>query len=72
MINVIKPEQAAEILKAHGHKSANAEKIKMGLIQGVFTFGDAIKMSKHTVYDIYEAKLMQWIEERDSEGERSG
>ena len=68
MITVIKPERAAEILKSHGHKSANAEKIKYGLEQRVYPFGDAIHMSKNMVYDIYEKKLMDWIAERSEGG----
>ncbi len=67
MIKVIKAEKAAEILKANGYTSANAEKIKMGLEQRVYPFGDAIQMSKRMVYDIYEKKLMKWIQERDSD-----
>lgn len=67
MIKVIKAERAAEILKEHGYHDANAEKIKMGLAQGVFPFGQAIKMSKNTVYDIYENLLLKWIAERDSD-----
>ncbi len=67
MIKVIKAERAAEILKEHGYKDANAEKIKMGLVQGVFPFGQAIHMSKSTVYDIYENLLFKWIAERDSD-----
>ena len=67
MIKVIKAEQAAEILKEHGYSSANAVKIKMGLEQGVFPFGQAIHMGKQTVYDIYESLLLKWIKERESE-----
>lgn len=67
MIKVIKAEQAAEILKEHGYSSANAVKIKMGLEQGVFPFGQAIHMQGKTVYDIYENLLMLWIKERESE-----
>ena len=44
MIKVIKAERAAEILKEHGYKDANAEKIKRGLVQRVFPFGQAIQM----------------------------
>ena len=67
MIKVIKAEQAAEILKQHGYKSAHAVKVKMGLEQGVFPFGQAIHMGKQTVYDIYESLLLKWIKERESE-----
>ena len=67
MIKVIKAEQAAEILKEHGYSSANAVKIKMGLEQGVFPFGQAIRMQGKTVYDIYENLLLRWIKERESE-----
>ena len=67
MIKVIKAEQAAEILKEHGYSSANAVKIKKGLEQGVFPFGQAIHMQGKTVYDIYENLLMLWIKERESE-----
>ena len=67
LMKVIKAEQAAEILKEHGYSSANAVKIKMGLEQGVFPFGQAIHMGKRTVYDIYENLLLRWIKERESE-----
>ena len=67
MIKVIKAEQAAEILKEHGYSSANAVKVKMGLEQGVFPFGQAIHMQSKTVYDIYENLLLRWIKERESE-----
>lgn len=67
MIKVIKAEQAAEILKEHGYSSANAVKIKKGIEQGVFPFGQAIHMGKRTVYDIYENLLLRWIKERESE-----
>lgn len=66
MIKVIKPEEAAEILKKHGYKSATPVKIRQGLIQGVFPFGNAIQMSSNVVYDIYYELLMKWIKERDS------
>ena len=64
LMRVIKAEEAAEILKQHGYKSANAVKVKMGLEQGVFPFGQAIHMGKRTVYDIYKKQLMDWIKER--------
>ena len=64
LMRVIKAEEAAEILKEHGYNSANAVKVKMGLEQGVFPFGQAIHMGKQTVYDIYEKQLMDWIKER--------
>lgn len=69
VMKVIKPEQAAEILKQHGYTSANPEKIRYGLVQGVFPFGQAIQMDKNTVYDIYYSLLMKWIKER-SESEQ--
>ncbi len=65
MIKVIKPEKAAEILKEHGYTDANPNKIKQGIVQGIFPFGVAIMMSKHYVYDIYEALLLKWIKERE-------
>ena len=67
LMRVIKAEQAAEILKEHGYSSANAVKIKMGIEQGKFPFGVAIRMKKNTVYDIYENLLLRWIKERESE-----
>ena len=67
LMRVIKAEQAAEILKEHGYSSANAVKIKRGLEQGVFPFGQAIHMQGKTVYDIYENLLLRWIKERESE-----
>lgn len=66
MINVITAERAAEILKAHGYSTANGNKVKQGIAQGVFPFGVAVQMSKHCVYDIWEESLMNWISERES------
>lgn len=72
MMKVIKPEQAVVILKANGYESANADKIKMGLRQGRFPFGEAIQMSKNTVYDIFENLLMKWIAERSEPNDKEG
>ncbi len=41
MITVIKPERASEILKEAGYTSASPVKIRQGLIQGIFPFGQA-------------------------------
>lgn len=64
MITVIKPEKASEILKENGYTSASPVKIRQGLIQGIFPFGQAIQMKSETVYDIYLELLLKWIEER--------
>lgn len=63
MMNVIKVDKAVEILKAHGYKTANVNKIKAGIEQGLFPFGVAVHLD-HTVYDIFEPLLMDWIKER--------
>lgn len=61
-INVITTKRACEILEEHGMKT-NPNKLGLGLQQGVYSFGVAIKDSRW-IYEIYEHQLLKWIEER--------
>lgn len=63
-IKVISTKRCVEILEEHG-MITNQNKIGLGLQQGVYPFGVAIK-SQQWVYEIYENLLMKWIEERSS------
>ena len=63
-IKVISTKKAVEILEEHG-MTTNANKIGLGLQQGVYPCGVAIK-SHQWIYEIYENLLMKWIEERSS------
>lgn len=62
MIRTIKPKEAVEILREHG-LTISEPKLDAGLRQGVFPFGEAIKLDKY-VYTIYPTLLYKWIAER--------
>lgn len=64
MIKVLSTKQACEILMANGLKT-DPQKLGLGLQQGVYPFGIAIK-DKHWAYEIYENLLIKWIKERSS------
>ena len=63
-IRVIGTKEACRILGEHG-MSTTPNKIGLGLQQGVYPFGVAIKMTEWS-YEIYENLLMKWIKERES------
>lgn len=65
MIKVLSTKQACEILAANGLKT-DPQKLGLGLQQGVYPFGVAIK-DTHWIYEIYENLLVQWINERSSD-----
>lgn len=64
MVKVIKPKEAAQILKEHGYTITEA-RLDMGLRQRVFPFGDAVEMpGGEWSYAIYTSLLDRWIAER--------
>lgn len=60
----LSPASAAEVLKKAG-LPISAEKIRFGLRQRVYSFGDAVEMcSGEYSYAVYAVLLEQWIKER--------
>lgn len=64
-MKVITVQSACKILGEHGFSVSPAH-LGAGLRQRVYPFGVAIKMKDWT-YEIYEASLLRWIKERESE-----
>jgi hypothetical protein len=62
-IRTITPTQAAERLRQAG-VSTSAERIRHGLEQGVYPFGEAVQMEKGYSYTIYEKLFDAYMEER--------
>ena len=65
MIVTLTPAETAAILREHGMKTS-PEKIKAGLLCGVYPFGVCIQM-RQKEYEIYKPLLMRWIAEREGE-----
>ena len=65
MIVTLTPAETAAILREHGMKTS-PEKIKAGLLCGVYPFGVCIQM-RQKEYEIYKPLLMRWITEREEE-----
>lgn len=65
MIVTLTPAETAAILREHGMKTS-PEKIKAGLLCGVYPFGVCIQM-RQKEYEIYKPLLMRWIAEREEE-----
>lgn len=64
MIKAIHVNEAVEILKANGFK-VTVDRLRMGLIQRVYPFGDAVEMPGGSYcYAVYTTLLKKWIEER--------
>lgn len=63
-IKILSTKQACDILKRCGLHT-DPQKLGLGLQQGVYPFGIAIK-DKHWTYEIYENLLIKWIKERSS------
>lgn len=61
-IKVISTKQACKILAEHGLQT-DPNKLGLGLQQGVYPFGVAIK-STRWIYEIYYHLLIEWIRER--------
>lgn len=69
MIVTLTPAETAAILREHGMKTS-PEKIKAGLLCGVYPFGVCIQM-RQKEYEIYKPLLMRWIAEREEEASAS-
>lgn len=66
-IETLTPQKAAEVLRELGmHISATT--IRLGISQGVFSFGDAIESEGQTIFYIYKPHFQKWIAERLSTG----
>lgn len=65
MIKILTISQACRILKEHGFE-VSPNHLGVGLQQGVYPFGVAIKMTEW-VYEIYDVLLHKWIDERSEE-----
>lgn len=61
-IRVLTIAEACQVLAEYG-MSISPERMRFGLQQNVFPFGDAVKMQKWE-YAVYEKKLLEWIAER--------
>lgn len=62
IVETLTPEQAAQILRDIGIKTS-AMKIRAGISQGVYPFGECVQMVQNEC-TIYKKLLEQWISER--------
>lgn len=67
MIEVISVNEACRILGEYGY-SITPQKLRLGLTQCVYPFGDAIQF-KQWDFDIYKHLLLKWIRERATSDE---
>ena len=67
MIEVISVNEACKILAEYGY-NITPQKLRLGLTQGVYPFGDAIKF-KQWDFDVYKHLLLKWIRERATTSE---
>lgn len=63
MIKIMKPHEASAYCREHGYIVSEG-RLRAGLEQGVYPFGNAVKMDKQCTYEIYTALLDKWIAER--------
>ncbi len=56
-------EEATERLRALGMKMSPS-KLRNGIQQGVYPFGDAVMMDKHPSFEIYTVLFEAWVEKR--------
>lgn len=68
MIETMSAAQAAEVLRAEGMRISPG-KIRLGVEQGVYPFGDSVRMEKGPECTIYTSLLERWIAERQSDKE---
>lgn len=61
-IETLNTVEAAEILRKIG-LSTSAQKLRAGISQGVYPFGDCVQMT-NSEYTIYKKKFYDWIAER--------
>lgn len=65
MMKILTITEACRILTEHGFSVSPAH-LGLGLQQGVYAFGAAIK-SQQWIYEIYDVLLYRWIDERSTE-----
>lgn len=58
----ISPQEAVEVLRASG-MSIGVDTLRLGLLQGTFPFGAAVKTEKTAVYWVFPKDLHRWIKE---------
>lgn len=56
----ISPQEAVEVLRASG-MAIGVETLRLGLLQGVFPFGTAVKTEKSVVCWVFPRDLHDWI-----------
>ncbi len=66
MIETMNAEQATEVLRKEGMRISPG-KIRLGVEQGVYPFGDCVRMEKSSECTIYTSLLRKWIAERQSD-----
>ena len=62
-IDTLTPQEAAERLRNLG-VSTSPDKIRCGIQQGVYPFGECVVMPKNREFIIYERLFNEWIEKR--------
>lgn len=65
-IETMTVEQTVEALREFGMR-INAEKLRNGIRQGVYPFGDCVRMEKQDSFDIYAELFKSWAAERAAE-----
>ena len=63
----ISPQEAVEILRENGMQ-IGVEVLRLGLQQGVFPFGKAVKTEKAPAYWVFPKGLNAWIERHLKDG----
>lgn len=63
----ISPQEAVEILRENGMQ-IGAEVLRLGLQQGVFPYGKAVKTEKAHAYLVFPKGLNAWIERHLKDG----
>lgn len=66
VIETMTPEQTAQRLRELGMK-VSPDKIRNGLKQGVYPFGDFVDMGKSPAFTIYTKLFNSWVAERASD-----
>lgn len=65
-ITLLSVKEACEILKTHG-MTIQPNHLRAGIDCGAYPFGNSVKMSSSSVYEIFKPLLMRWIAERSEE-----
>ena len=65
IVKTMSVEEAVDIMRQSGIKSS-PEKVKLGIQQGVYTWGDCIQMNAPSC-TVYSKLFFKWLEERGEE-----